>query len=167
MPRKAVQPSQEKLRQLFSYDAEAGVLIWLVGRRRGKPAGCLNGRRRRVLSIGDIIHTHARLVWIWHHGAIPERMTIDHINRDSSCDLIENLRLASYRQQQLNKGALRSKHGLPKGVTLLNGKYKAAIGTGGSGQSKHLGMFDTPEEAHHAYCRAAQKHFDAEFWRAE
>ena len=166
MSKKAVQPTQEKLRQLFSYDAEKGVLVWIVGRRRGKPAGCLNGRNRRILSIDDIIHTHARLVWIWHNGAIPEGMTIDHINMNKSCDLIENLRLATYRQQRLNKPALKSKHGLPKGVTLLCGKYKAAIGTGVSGKSKHLGVFDTPEEAHAAYCRAAQEHFDPEFWRA-
>lgn len=53
---------------------------------------------------------------------------------------------------------------LPKGVYQQGRKFVAKIRV--NYVALHLGTFDTPEEAHHAYCRAAQKHFDPEFWRA-
>jgi hypothetical protein len=164
--KKAIQPEQHQLWDLFDYAPLEGVLMWRTGRRSGMPAGCLNGRRRRVVSIGDIIHSHYRLLWVWFYGKIEEGLTIDHINGNTADDRIWNLRLATPSQQQLNRSRCNSKYGLPKGVTMLNGKYKAHIGAGGSGNSIHLGMFDSPEEAHAAYCAAARLKYDTAFWRA-
>jgi len=47
-------------------------------------------------------------------------------------------------------------HGL-KGVSFWDGKYKAQIGI--NGRKKHLGTFDTKEQAHEAYCKAAKELF--------
>jgi len=157
-------PNQAELLCRFDYDTEAGRLIRKTGRFSGQLAGSLNSRRRRIASIGDKSFSHYKLVWIWHHGAVPEGLTIDHIDRDPANDRIENLRLATPSQQQLNRAGA-SRQGLPKGVTVLNGRFKAAIGTGGSGNNKHLGLFDTPEEAHAAYCRAAKELHDPRFWK--
>jgi hypothetical protein len=166
MSKKAVPLPPHQLWELFNYDPLRGVFVWKTGKRVGKLAGCLNGSRRRVVSVGDVLYVHARLVWVWHNGPIPEGLTVDHIDRDTTNDRSWNLRLATPSQQQLNKGRGATKYDLPKGVTRMHGRYKAHIGTGGSGQSRHLGIFDTPEEAHAAYCAAAQEFYGDSFWRA-
>lgn len=38
-----------------------------------------------------------------HYGAIPEGLTIDHIDRDRSNNRLDNLRLATYSLQNTNK----------------------------------------------------------------
>lgn len=166
MSKKAVPIPQSQLWDLFDYSPLLGCLVWRVGRRAGRLAGCLNGSGRRVLSVGDVIYTHARLVWAWHHGSIPSETTVDHVDRDRSNDRIWNLRLATQHQQQLNRGRGATKYDLPKGVTRMHGRFKAHIGTGVSGRSRHLGIFATPEEAHAAYCAAAKELYGEEFWRA-
>ena len=40
----------------------------------------------------------------------------------------------------------------PKGVVNSRGRYRARVG--GNGKRKEVGSFDTPEEAHKAYCIA-------------
>lgn len=47
-------------------------------------------------------HSLHRQVWIYHNGKIPKGMTIDHIDRNKNNNQIENLRLATYSQNNLN-----------------------------------------------------------------
>jgi hypothetical protein len=42
-----------------------------------------------------------RLIWMWHHGDMPEQ--IDHINRNSLDNRIENLRPATASQNTMNR----------------------------------------------------------------
>jgi hypothetical protein len=97
-------------------------------------------------------------------GEDPGDMTVDHADCNPSNDAWNNLRLATQAQQELNKKRRKRKHNLPKGV-YLNGPSglmaKLVVGS----KCVYLGRFATPEEAHAAYCAAAQEHFDLEFWR--
>lgn len=86
---------------------------------------------------------------------------LDHINGDKLDNRIVNLRLANRSQNNANTRC-RSKVGM-KGVVEIKGKYRAGITI--SRQFHHLGMFDTPEQAHEAYLAKARQAF-GEFHRA-
>ncbi len=91
---------------------------------------------------------------------------VDHRNNDGLDNRRENLRLASNSQNLANRGLNTNNKTGYKGVswnTLCN-KYEAYIRV--QGKRKHLGLFDTAEEAHKAYCDAAKEHF-GEFARFE
>ena len=44
-----------------------------------------------------------RLIWIYHNGNIDENLYIDHINRNSHDNRLENLRWTTSSQNALNK----------------------------------------------------------------
>ena len=77
----------------------------------------------------------------------------DHINGNKLDNRCSNLRLATARQNSQNR-KLRSDNSTGfKGVYNRWGKYRAAIRI--NGKLKHLGIFDTPEEASEEYQRIA------------
>lgn len=86
---------------------------------------------------------------------------VDHIDGNGLNNRRDNLRVVSHRENMLNSRVnSKSKSGL-KGAAWYGkgGKWQARIRAGG----KHiqLGIFDTPEEAHAAYCEAAAKYHGA------
>ncbi len=92
-----------------------------------------------------------------------DKRVVDHINGDPTDNRRSNLRICTVSQNLMNRGAnSNSKSGF-KGVSPChsNGRWRATINIAGSKQ-KHLGYFDTPEEAHAAYVEAA-KQFHGEF----
>ena len=81
---------------------------------------------------------------------------IDHINRISGDDRIGNLRLATHAQNMANsRRSLKNTSGY-KGVSKQGNRYKADIRF--NGRTVYLGRFDTPKEAHLAYCEFAKKY---------
>lgn len=93
-----------------------------------------------------------------HRVVLPNVEFVDHINGDKIDNRRQNLRSCTRAQNQMNqrpKGGLRkNKLGL-KGVCRNHGRYMANI-TANKVQH-YLGTFDTPEEAHAAYCEAAKR----------
>ncbi len=95
----------------------------------------------------------------------PDGVQVDHINGDGLDNRRANLRLATHAENSRNvRRPSNNKSGF-KGVykNAKTGRWAAMI-TGG-GQRQYLGQFDTPEEAHSAYCKAAAFHH-GEFARA-
>lgn len=151
-------PSIERVRQLFAI-GQNGVLIRVglcKGRNLDGTVGSVraNGYIRVKIDYMDIYAHH--IVWALSHGEWPEK-DIDHINCNRSDNRIENLRLATKKQNQGNKSKKSGKN-LPKGVQLVrSGRYQAFIQS--DGKSYNLGTFDTPDEASSAYAAAAQRVF--------
>lgn len=88
----------------------------------------------------------------------------DHKNRNPLDNRRANLRIATRQQNTANSKVSRNSTTGIKGVTREAGKWRAMIGVGGKRIS--LGCYETQEEAHAAYCRAAVEHF-GEFARFE
>lgn len=96
-----------------------------------------------------------RIIWEMHNGPIPEGMMIDHADGNPFNNRLENLRLATPRQNTVNsRKRSTNKSGYP-GVSWSksNGRWCASIRV--HGKKKHLGLFDDPREAHKAYERAS------------
>lgn len=135
---------------LLSY--EDGKLFWKKRMSSRAAKGALAGtksktRYSRIYLKGKEYKVH-RIVYMLHHGSIPDDMVIDHINRDITDNRIENLRIVSQNDN--------SKNQIGSGIRQLpSGRWAAAIGVDYT--SNHLGTFDTQEEARNAYLIAKNK----------
>lgn len=105
-----------------------------------------------------------RIIFLMHHGYLPKYL--DHIDSNPTNNRIENLREATCSQNNLNRGKHKRNTSGYKGVTWVETckKYSARIAI--NEKRFFLGYFETPQEAHKAYCNAAKK-YDPKFVRTE
>lgn len=151
--------SVDRLKKLLSYDEATGHFHWVVSMgnqtaRAGFRAGSPNKDGYWCTKIDGRLYRNSYLAWMWMNGEWPTQ-EIDHIDRDKSNDSISNLRMATRRQNCINRNKRRTKHMLPKGVHHNWKKFSAKISI--DGRLKHLGQFDTAEEASAAYQMAARR----------
>jgi hypothetical protein len=162
--------TQERLKELLSYDPLTGVFIWRID-RGGKKAGDIAGCKKRtyiLISVDDRVYRAHLLAWLYMTGEWPDRF-VDHHDLDKHNNAWINLRRATKSQNMANVGLIKSNASGFKGVSHYRageryGKpWQASIGK--DGRSRHLGHFATKEEAHAAYVCAAESLF-GEFARA-
>lgn len=161
-----------RLRELFNYDPETGVLTHRAGRRAGLPAGGIDKSKRGYVRISIpvgngrylLFYAH-RLAWQYVHGAEPA-LDLDHINGIRSDNRISNLREADRSQNQWNRATPRTNTSGYKGVRLCKrtGKWRADIRV--DGKKVSLGLFDDIKDASAAYNAKAALVF-GEFARPE
>jgi hypothetical protein len=96
-------------------------------------------------------------------GARTEEL-VDHINGNPLDNRRENLRIANPSQNSWNTAKRKDSKNLYKGVRRNRDKFSAFITV--RGNRMHIGVYDTQEEAHAAYCDEARRHF-GEFARTE
>lgn len=139
--------TQAQLREHFEY--KAGNLIRTTGPRKGREFGTARPTDGRVRgNFGGKMYYIHRLIWIFHNGAIPDGLQVDHINADCTDNRIENLRLATASQNSSNRPRA-SKSGY-RGVSEHHtGIYQARIKH--HGRTIYIGIYMTEEEAAHAY----------------
>jgi len=140
----------DRLLEVVRYNPDTGLFSWVATDQR---AGFARKDGYIALAVDGKTYRAHRLAWFLMHETWPE--LIDHINGDRSDNRFENLREATRSENTQNSTHTRSKSGY-RGVS-RNGKHrwKAAIAV--NGRDQYLGTFDTPEEAHAAYCAAAAK----------
>lgn len=157
-----MEPGQ--VRELFDYDPETGLLRWRVSRSRwraGDVVGTPHSKHRYMcIRFEGKEYANHRLAFAWMMGRWPEPM-VDHKNQDKLDNRWCNLREATASQNSQNrKVASTNKLGF-KGVIAKERygvvKYEAVIRLD-NGRRKHLGRFNTPQEAHQAYVMAAEAH---------
>ncbi len=176
-------PDAATIRKLLDYDPETGVLTWrpraeeeftdgkrskawIAGvwnrKHAGRAAGTSDHTGRSRVKLGGILYCANRVVWVHVHGCEPVG-DIDHKNGDAGDDRICNLRDCN-RAQNIQNGKRRSSNTSGyKGVHWhkIMRKWRAEIRFGE--KRRILGWFDTPEQAHEAYCGVA-KEFYGEFF---
>lgn len=146
--------TQAKVKRLFEY--RDGELYWKVDRVRAKKGDKAGATKRyKHIFIEGRYYTCGRIIFLMFHGYLPEY--VSYIDGNSLNTRIENLREATASQIRCNaKRGINNTSGF-KGVVFNKqvGKYKAAIVK--KKKFYHLGYFDTAEEAHKAYRKAAKK----------
>ena len=157
--------TQALVRELFNY-REDGFLIakTRVGRRKeNSVVSVMNVKGYYVTRINKRTYGAHRIIFLWHHGYLPPE--VDHIDLNRGNNRIDNLRSATTQENQRNTRARRNNSSGFKGVVYEKdrGTWRALICL--DRKKIHLGRFSTPEAAHAAYKKAADKHH-GEFARA-
>lgn len=157
---------REDVLSVIEYRPETGEFIWRKwcgGRAKaGTIAGHVFNTGYRCIQICGHITTANRWAWFYITGKWPTR-DVDHINGVRSDDRWANLRLATRSQNCANGKAKSGNRSGFKGVRRDKNRWVATIMV--QGRSIYLGRHSTPEQAHAAYMKAAEKHF-GEFARA-
>jgi hypothetical protein len=95
------------------------------------------------------IYLH-RVVYELAHGTIPAGLHIDHIDGNKSNNLLSNLRLVTHQENHFNRTKAKGYYWFKR-----DKKWMAYIGL--NGKNKHIGYYDTEQEAHQAYLNAKQE----------
>lgn len=147
----------ERAHELLEYSIPHRGLIWRVTRAKAKK-GELAGRPDKdgylIIGIDGKRYKAHRVVYLMHFGAFPDE-NIDHIDCDKKNNLIENLRIADASQNRCNVRLQVVNSTGFKGVHFNKnaGKFRSIIKF--KGESRFLGYFDSAEDAHSAYTKAA------------
>lgn len=156
-------PTQDRLKELLSYDPETGFFTWLIYRncnsRVGGRAGTINTRGYRAINIEGCVLLAHRLAWFYMNGVWPDS-DIDHKSGIRDDNRWANLRVLSRAQNMQN---LHTHHKDNKtgylGVVPYKSRFTAHIRI--NGKNKYVGTYDTPELAHAAYVEVKRAHHPA------
>ena len=167
--RKSVKLTYERLQEVLHYSFQTGTFRWAkrisIRIVVGKVAGRLDRHGHRYITIdGERFIAH-RLAWFHVYGEWPSDQ-IDHINGNPDDNRLCNLRDSSQAENTCNRGKSSNNTSGYKGVTWHKKAKKWLAQIGANGQHYYLGLFDTAEEAHAAYCEAAVR-LHGEFARFE
>ena len=154
--------TQERLKELLHYDDATGLFTWRVVNnnrvRVGAVAGSVTGYGYIQIQIDGHRYQSHRLAWLYVHGEIPPDQ-IDHIDHCKNNNRIENLRLATGCQNQMNRRVSVKNTSGYKGVHFDKNTCKWMASARANGGRRHyLGLFDTAEQASEAYQAFARQH---------
>lgn len=169
-------PDAGYLRDRLSYSPQTGILTWQErplhqfpntracstwnARYSGKNAGYIDPAGRIFVAIEHVRYLAHRIIWKMQTGTEPAE--IDHRDGDPGNNRWSNLRLGERRENLWNR--VLAPGNLPRGVKRRGRRFRARMTV--NRQDICLGTYDTPEEAHEAWCAAARKE-RGEFFRAD
>lgn len=160
-----------RLRELITYDPEAGAFTWKVMRRGPAKAGGVAGYARTnrnkaywIIRVDGPNYAAHRLAWLYVTGKMPQGQ-IDHIDGNSLNNRWSNLRCVTNLENSRNRRIDGRNTSGFKGAYWRERERKWASNIRVEGKLLWLGYFATKEDAHAAYMAAAEKHF-GEFARA-
>jgi len=146
--------TQERLKALLCYNPATGVFIWRKTINHRAVADTVAGDYRKDgygrISIDNHRYYQHRLAWLYIYGVWPSKL-LDHVDRNPRNNCLANLRDVSQSQNMLNQVAAhaRNKSTGVLGVYAWGKRYVTRITV--KGVYKHIGVFDTIEEASAAY----------------
>lgn len=140
----------ERLHAIIHYDPTTGIFIRKPIHGRGRCAAGIRADYLRVdgysyVCVDRMSYLAHRLAWIYMTGVVPAYL--DHINGMKSDNRIENLRIATQWQNQLNHSrSLRNTNGI-KGVCWSTRNKRWIAQSRMNSKSNWLGSFMTKDEA--------------------
>jgi hypothetical protein len=153
--------TQRQLKERLSYDPETGQFTWLIAPSNNVVAGSIAGSimedYRSIRVYGTPYKAH-RLAWLYMTGEWPT-CQIDHKDRNGLNNKWENLRLSTFGQNRANSKVRCDSQSGVKGVRWYASANKWSAQIRHKGKNVNLGYFETLDEAHLAYIRAAQQAF--------
>jgi hypothetical protein len=153
--------TQDELKELLHYDPETGVFTWKVNRGNqvndGFVAGNMDGDGHLQISINKKKYKAHRLAWLYMTGKWPKEH-IDHINGVKDDNKFFNLREATNQENCINRGKGKNNTSGYKGVSWNSGQKKWQANARLNYKLRHLGYFNTAEEAFESYKAFAIKH---------
>ena len=159
MPKHRALPPLVELQKSLEYDCNTGLFTWKETLSNRAVKGSIAGAQKdgyTLIRYNKRIYRAHRLAYYFYTGVDPAEMTIDHIDRNRSNNAIKNLRLATYKDQQGNRPVPVNNTSGYVGVSLDARRHKWYARLKG----RHLGYFNTKEEAAAAYEKAATLYFD-------
>lgn len=157
--------SQEKLKDLLTYDPETGIFTWNISPRygieNGTVAGSLDALGYVIIVIKRKQYKAHRLAWLYMTGSFPE-IHIDHINREKDDNRFSNLRKANPSENNWNVGIRKDNKSGYKGVCFIPEMNKFMVQIAVNNVQHYLGCFDDAEVAASVYQEHAKK-FHGEF----
>ena len=148
-------PSRERLEELFYYDRHTGNLIRRKSQgnqKAGSIAGLVHTNDYTRVSVDGTHYFAHRLIYKMVMGCEPLNF-LDHADGNRQNNRWSNLREATHSQNNRHRKTIGE---VPlKGVYYTRGKFRAQIRI--DGVKTYIGSFDTPEEAHDAYCEKAKE----------
>ena len=157
-------PPLEELKEFLDYNPETGIFTWIKKPNKtirvGQVAGTMSAKGYIVVTFKGIKYLANRLAYYMYHGVDPLEKMVDHKNDPKTNNKIDNLRLASNAQNQMNRVNLNRNN--TSGVIGVywdkaNKKWRAIIMI--NGKTKHLGYFINKEEAIKVRKEAEIKYF--------
>jgi len=148
----------DELKHFLTYDPTSGEFtrsVQVGPFKKNSVAGTkLNTGYISIRVNGTYFQSH-RLAWLYTYGVWPTGY-IDHINHNKSDNRICNLRDVSWSENLHNlKSAKVSNKSRLLGVSPYKNRWIAQIQK--DKRKLHIGVFDTPEEAHAAYVLKKQE----------
>lgn len=116
------------------------------------------------IKLGQIKDYGHRLAFLYMTGEMPPE-DVDHIDGDRTNNAWRNLRSATRTENRWNTGAYKINTSGYKGAFYHSGARRWVAQINANGKKHYLGLFDTPEAAHAAYCKAAAE-LHGSFFRA-
>lgn len=146
--------TQKRVWELFTFNDEEGALYYRettgAKGKKGRKAGSLSDKGyRRVFVDGKSYFAH-RVIWLWVYGEFPAA-GIDHRNHIHDDNRLDNLREATQKQNLANRSISRCNTSGYVGVARKKDTRGWVATCKFEGKNKHLGVFDTAEEASEAY----------------
>lgn len=157
--RATMELTQESLKKAFNYNPETGEFTHKLPRRGGSIGESAltnhSGGYAAVNVAGSMYLVH-RLIFMYMTGSMPK--LVDHINHDRKDNRWANLRAVDDLDNNKNITLQKNSTSKVNGVCVHkpSGRYRAYIGEGY--KQKHLGLFDTLEEAMQARKQADVEH---------